>query len=539
MKEVGLLNNIIRARITSVEYGSIKKEDIEKLYVQEYGELPPNFDIIESTKLNIGEESGFNATAIHFHDKNINEVYFVNRGTEANISELKDGLFGKLKDYRKDPENLKKVVFDGNEDIYTDIYTVLVGDDQSQTVDNMKFTDKVVDKINALNSKIVPEYFLDGHSLGASEGQNIFLKKENLFTNVNLYNDAPMNIYNVILTNDGIQQLIEERYGTPVKDINDLKTIPVNNLRAILNQEFSQYSNKITYHRNTDDIMTNLTLPYEYRLIDENMSNVKTYEGNPDAEMIDLVEKYPSLTMGITYILNRANKEGGIRARDVAVLATAYSVTEDSLWSFISQIKNLTDDIDSMKGDMGEGHSMDKLIENMAKEQGRMIIDNQEIYFVADSKGDKMILLNIDETYEFYKLSTSIMLGKQSAIDNLKKVYEYQVFTRYDRFRRKVRGEMDELEQRPHAYLSSGDRYTNDAENIMLYKNLRFIDDPPRKTPINVSSHLESLIHDLQDEKVRQENFLETYKDGILKLVEADERVSLLFNTYAERRDSW
>ena len=242
------------------------------------------------------------------------------------------------------------------------------------------------------------------------------------------------------------------------------------------------------------------------------MSNVKTYEGNPDAVMIDLVEKYPRLSMGITYILKRANKEGGLRAGDIASLAAVYSVTEDSLWSFISQIQNLTDDFESMKGDMGAGHSMDKLIENMAKEQGRMIINNQEIYLVADSKGDKMIQLNIDETYDFYKLGTSIMLEKQSALNKLKEVYEYRVLSRYDRFRKKVRGEMDELELRPHAYLSSGDQYTNDAQNIMLYKNLRFIEDPPRKTPTNVSSQLESIIHDLQDEKVRQEKLLETIR---------------------------
>ena len=134
MKEDGLLNDIIRARITSLEYGRVSKEDIEKLYIQEYEEIPPNFDIIESQNLGIGKKSGFNGTAIHFFDENINEVYLINRGTEGNIDELTDGLYEKINIYRKDPEKLKEIVFDGNEDIYTDIYTVLLGEDQSQGV---------------------------------------------------------------------------------------------------------------------------------------------------------------------------------------------------------------------------------------------------------------------------------------------------------------------------------------------------------------------------------------------------------------------
>ena len=196
MKDEGLLNNTIRARITSMEYGGISKEDIEKLYIQEYGDAPPNFDIIESKDLNIGAESGFNGTVIHFQDESINEVYFINRGTEADIGKLTDGVFEKLKDYRKEPEKLKEIVFDGNEDIYTDIYTVLLGEDQFSTEDNIDYTNKIIGKVESKDSKLNLKYFLDGHSLGGAEAQNLLIITGDLFTNVNVYNDAPMNIYN-------------------------------------------------------------------------------------------------------------------------------------------------------------------------------------------------------------------------------------------------------------------------------------------------------------------------------------------------------
>ena len=535
----GLLSDAIRARITSIEYDGIGKEEIEKLYIQEYGEIPPYFDIIDSNDLNIGEKSGFHGTAIHFHDKDVNEVYFINRGTEADLDKLTDGVLEKFTSYKNEPEKLKEIMFEGNEDVYTDIYTVLLGEDQAQTSDNTNFTNKVVNKVNKMDSEVELKYFLDGHSLGGSEAQNIMVITDDLFTNVNVYNDAPMNILNVILSNDRAKKVIEEKYGVMVKRVSDLNDIPINDLIAILDKEYGHHSDKITYYRNADDIMTTLTLPYEYRLIDADASNVKTYAGHPDAEMIDLVQKYPSLATGITYILDRANKDGGIRAVDVASLAMVYSVTEDSLWSFISQVNDLVDDVKGMNDHIGDGHSIKKLVENMAGAQGRIIVNNEEFYLIGDATGKKTIKLNIDSAYKFYKVGLTIMLGKHNVLDKLKKNYEYHVLTRYDRFRRKVRQEMDEIEGRPHAYLSSNDYYSHDAKHIMRYENLRFIENPPLKAPTNISSQLEGTIQNIQKEIVRQEKFLDTYKDGIIKLVEEEERVALLFNSFADRRELW
>lgn len=539
MKKEGLLSDTMRARLTDIEYDGISKENIEQVYIQEYGILPPKFDIIDSNDLDIGEKSGFHGTAIHFHDKDVNEVYFINRGTEANLDKLTDGVFEKFKGYKNEPEKLKEIMFDGNEDIYTDIYTVLLGKDQFSTEDNIDFTNKIIDIVEKKDSKIEVRYFLDGHSLGGSEAQNILLVTDGLFTNVNVYNDAPMNIYNNFMVIDDLRDAVESQFNIDVTNINDLKEIGVNDLIAILDKEYGHHSDKITYYRNADDIMTTLTLPYEYRLIDADASNVKTYAGHPDAEMIDLVQKYPSLATGITYILDRANKEGGIRAVDVASLAAVYSVTEDSLWSFISQVNDLVDDVKGMNDHIGDGHSIKKLVENMAGAQGRIIVNNEEFYLIGDATGKKTIKLNIDEVYKFYKVGLTIMLGKQNVLDKLKKNYEYHVLTRYDRFRRKVRQEMDEIEGRPHAYLSSSDYYSHDAKHIMRYENLRFIENPPLKAPTNVSSQLEGTIQNIQKEIVRQEKFLDTYKDGIIKLVEEEERVALLFNSFTDRRELW
>ncbi|MDE8675452.1 hypothetical protein M4B17_22005 [Priestia aryabhattai] len=86
MSEKPLLSNDIRNKITQLEYSGLsgKEKEITRIYKEATGENPPNFKIYSSVEMGIGNKSGFDGAAIHFHDKkhNINEVYYVFRGTE-------------------------------------------------------------------------------------------------------------------------------------------------------------------------------------------------------------------------------------------------------------------------------------------------------------------------------------------------------------------------------------------------------------------------------------------------------------------------
>lgn len=308
----GLLNDTIRARLTGEEYNGLTKDEVEKYYIQEYGELPPNFDIITANELGLGKESGFDGTAIHFHNEEVNEVYLFNRGTEFDVDQFKaltDDLLGNIQDYRNDPQELRGIAFKGNEDIYSNVFGVLMGDDQSQTLANEKFTEEIKNKTLKIKNNQSPNYYLDGHSLGGSEGQNVLTIYDDLFTNVNVYNDAPMNIYNIILVNDNLKKMVQKEFQLEINDINNLKEINTQQLQSFVDQEIGHLSDKITYYRNEDDLLTNLTLPYEYRLAND--KNIVMFESdNPNVEMIDLPTKYPDVMILLEGLLGEATTEG-------------------------------------------------------------------------------------------------------------------------------------------------------------------------------------------------------------------------------------
>ncbi|MBA4537732.1 hypothetical protein H1Z61_11480 [Bacillus aquiflavi] len=542
MKQEGVLSELVRARLTSAEYDGLTKETVEKFYIEEYGQLPPPFEIIHSDKLQIGEESGFNGTAIHFFDDKqaINEVYVINRGTEGDLSkfaELGEKWFKTLKNYKQNPENLKEIVFSGNEDIYTDAYEVLLGDDQSQIEDNQDFKDKVIQKVNEKNLLTKPVFFLDAHSLGGNQGQTLMVTSGDLFTDVNVYNDAPMNIYTIVRMHDKIRKIIEDKYGI-LADEHDIYKIKPSELYSILDKELGSYASKITYYRNEEDLLTNLTLPYAYRLT--NKMNVVTFDSDSKVgRPVDLAAKYPDLTGMIVSILDRANQVKGLSYPEIAFFAKSGFVAAalPSLFhnDFERRIGHLIDDFEGI--DL-TGHAMDVVIAQIAKQSQQKIVNNELMIKVADIDGGE-IEINLDAAYRFYSEGYSLLFGKEETIPAMERVFQTYIVESYQRHVTYTTQQMAEIEENPEAFLSSSDRYTVDVQYHVKYSNFRFLDRPRPQLAPNITMLFDEVIAGIRLETNRQKEFLEKYKDGIKKLAETDERIALLFDTHLERRQSW
>ncbi|GGK09524.1 hypothetical protein GCM10007063_35000 [Lentibacillus kapialis] len=92
MGEEVLHSREIKLRLIDMEYqglsGEELKKEIQRLYVEEYGEkLPADIDIFSSSEANSleGGKSGYDGTAIHFKSKEngIDEVYIISQGSQG------------------------------------------------------------------------------------------------------------------------------------------------------------------------------------------------------------------------------------------------------------------------------------------------------------------------------------------------------------------------------------------------------------------------------------------------------------------------
>src|SRR5699024_11192563 len=111
------------------------------------------------------------------------------------------------------------------------------------------------------------------------------------------------------------------------------------------------------------------------------------------------------------------------------------------------EISGLKSDFEAMNGDgaVGKGHSMDLVVENLAKEKGRNIVNNQEIIEVTGD-GGKTIKLNVDAVYKFFMYGHTILDGKKNSLNILKERYETYVTSVYKGHILKVEREMSDIE---------------------------------------------------------------------------------------------
>lgn len=528
-EEQGILDDTFRARMTALEYDGLDEHIVEELYIKEYGELPPDFEIYTSEGFNIGGDSGFHATAIHFHDENISEVYIINRGSEFDFPEFGKNFMEKYKEYKENPEKIKEIMFEGNENLYTDIFSIGLGLDQSSHQDNKAFIDQLTLKVKETNNIKESSFYKDAHSLGSAEAQMSLVFSGNLFTDVKSYNGAPMNAHNTIFMEDDLRNEAEEKFNISIRNSKDLHQVPTDELRAFLNEELGELSDKITFHQNKKDILTSTTLPLQFQLTKEDESNVIEYDDGTGIEMIDVTEEYPYITNPAFNLLHEAH-ENGVTNFDIVNHLTPASSKSLFEWPKLYNDYHLYKDI------IEPGHSMDALIELIAFEEGRKMKDNEEYYFVQPKNGGEKIEVNIDHTYRYYKRGYTIIEGKRDVIKKLIHTYEESVSNEFESFRRKLQTSMDDIEASPQVYLTQHQPYVSDPQHFIRYRNLRFVNELPTKIPEQLTNQIEDMISDYEEMVKKQADSLEEFKDSIIQLVEEDERVSLLFNTYTERR---
>ncbi|HEY4554498.1 MAG TPA: DUF6792 domain-containing protein, partial [Bacillaceae bacterium] len=444
-----------------------------------------------------------------------------------------------FKEYKKSPENLKEIIFSGNEDVYYDAYSVFLGQNQTQTIDNINFTNEVKTAIKRKMLNNNPVYYLDGHSLGGAEAQTLLGVQEKLFKDVNVYNDAPANIYNLILSSDYLLDRVYIKFKIDVREYSDLNQIPTSELRAFLDREIGHNSSKITYYRNEEDILTNTTLPWAYRFINER--NTVVFNSIPDVDKHrDLATEHPAVVALMHMILNRANKDKGLSYTEM-LLYTRLGLGAKYLPGFMQTPieKDLAAFMEKVAEMDPSAHSMASIVEQIAKQEGKEIINNQWILTVKDAAYGEEIKLNINASYDFYVVGHTIVMGKEQWISQFQHIFHMEVTNDYSSNVRKVLRKMDEIESNPHAYLSSFNRYTADAQYYVQYTNFRFLENVPQSLTSNITNSLDDIIQNVHEENRRQQGFLERFKAGVKKLVQEDARVSLLFDTFFERRGAW
>src|SRR5699024_5769896 len=183
----------MRLRMTQLEYVDLSEEEfkneIERMYIEEYGEkLPAEMDVYSTSNPDNfkNDTSGYEGTAVYFHSKenNIDEVYVISQGTQ------------------------------NAEDWEYNIKAMLAGQDTAQATGAYKFVNEATKKLGATDSTSVTGL---SHSLAHNNNATAHLLYDT-FDDVYSVNGAQTNFYQIYNNNREFEQAVSNEFSLSLKD---------------------------------------------------------------------------------------------------------------------------------------------------------------------------------------------------------------------------------------------------------------------------------------------------------------------------------
>ncbi|WP_407728308.1 DUF6792 domain-containing protein [Priestia megaterium] len=524
MNDKCILDDSLKNKITQLEYKNLsnKEKEIKEIYKKHTGREIPNFEIYSSSEMGIGKKSGFDGAAIHFYDKqrNINEVYYIFRGTEPS----KD--FG---------------------DVVYDALGVGAGKNNAQINDAVKMYKKVEANLKGSNVKV--KRYGDGHSLGGHLIVTLSLITKN-FTGVRGLNDAPVNVKQLVELDQTFARYVEHQVGREnkisAKRLTELANIYYERQKAAIShtwvkgepmhaQSFpgSWYAgNKVTMlgDLDTEEMINIGKYPFQKEakwnpvyMIDQFRYNlgVKTILGglgfandhvkqetlldlpNKSEQYLEHIKKYPFLHLGEIKAGVALGAAGGVN-----LLTSPGGFSQ--VYKGISQ------------RDQAKLHGINYVVKYT--EANAM----KTYYQVFDSGSQEEILLDYEQMKKFVYYCANAIKDKEANLNALKQYLHSEINEVFEAKKKKLKMKISREEASPQSFMEKADKdeatlawfgQKRVAEKVTFDKTFDSLDD-------SVFTPVEEIISSIQEEVTYYQKFLEAFFQNFEKMMEADESVA-------------
>ncbi len=446
-----ILDDNTRNRLAAEAYkDDISKEGIEKLIKNnsDLGDVP-DFRVYPEKD----PKSGLDAYAIHFYDKNINEVYFFVRGTEV----------------------------DQFEDIYADAAGIAAGKniDQLRAMDGMyKEVVKKIKNENKLSSNEVKNLSLnmDGHSLGGNQVTSLALK-HGTFETVRGLNDAPVNVYQMFEFDDKFQRKVMDKF----KD-RELFEIDEKKLLAFAADYYEENSRNITHVRVKGEPLYTQSFPGKFYP----GKNIQILEPSEATKEFPDVSTYPLKGLAkfspffryeqLKYDFGVSQVIGSLRYIDEKFDDTAKASVyfDDQLklwndkeyWKLFKETFDITSRLAAGAGGLisnpfGAGHQFIQINKHQSQMHYHSIDFLSELYVkqvpklyyqIVDGSSGEIILLEKQSIKEFIIGCYQALEVKINCIEELDNYIENTVNSLYDEALRDLNKKLDQKEANPEAF---------------------------------------------------------------------------------------
>ncbi|MCM2974503.1 hypothetical protein M3592_03530 [Priestia aryabhattai] len=524
MSEKPLLSNDIRNKITQLEYSGLsgKEKEITRIYKEATGENPPNFKIYSSVEMGIGNKSGFDGAAIHFHDKkhNINEVYYVFRGTEPS----KD--FG---------------------DVVYDALGIGAGKSTQQINDAKKMYQQVETKIKSSDEKL--KRYGDGHSLGGHLIVTLSLITKS-FKDIRALNDAPVNLKQLEALDKEFELYVFHQTGK--KD-----GISSKKLTELANTYYEKQKATISHTWVKGEPMHAQSFPNSWYA-----GNKVTMLGDLDTEEMINIGKYPfqkEAKWNPVYMIDQFRYNLGVKTTLGGLGFVNDHVKQETLLNlpetrdqYLESVKRYPFlHFGEIKAGIGVGAvvmvntftspgATFQLVKGISQsKQAKLHGINYVVkyteanamktyYQVFDSGSQEEILLDYEQMKKFVYYCANAIKDKEANLNTLKQYLHSEINEVFEAKKKKLKMKISREEASPQSFMEKADKdgatlawfgQTRVAEKVTFDKTFDPLDD-------SVFTPVEEIISSIQEEVTYYQKFLEAFFQNFEKMMEADESVA-------------
>ncbi|MCM3490701.1 hypothetical protein M3689_15405 [Alkalihalophilus marmarensis] len=526
------IDNNTRNHLTQLQYtDNFTVEDVRTIVNDQ---MKGNLDDIEiniyhSNDLRIGRESGFDGSAIHLinEDLNINEVYYIFRGT---------------------------VKF---EDIYYNASGIATASNTEQIDDAEIFFDTV--------QRILPQQELklygDGHSLGGHLINSLALKKQ-VFTNVRGLNDAPINAYQMAQYDTMFSTYLTNKTG-----VENPQTLKEETITALARDFYKEQSKVISHTRVKGDPLYSQSFPGKLYIGEQihyigdletrdfpdvgqyPLSNLAKYSPHLTLDKLRYESKVGSLfwlvretdqrfgSEGVEYVMTNwqdilrrsaARPEGqlALGASGTYLLYTAQQALRSPGILYQSyEVKS--------NWHLVHNHTLDALISYYNEQHDT----KQTIYQVQDVISGEYVLLNKQDLREFGLRYEHAIEQKYLILQELRTFLYQEIEDLYDGVKRDLNAKMTSLESSPGSIVSTPKRSTGGVlgGSFSDFRTLDRIEFDRSFKPMDeaITNPVYNVINQIENEINHLESFVSSFQATYLEMFATDESIASSIGTYA------
>ncbi|WEG15159.1 hypothetical protein PQ478_11470 [Alkalihalophilus pseudofirmus] len=526
------LDNKTRNYLTELQYtDDFTVEDVRTIIHERSKSDLSDIDmrVYHSKDLNIGIESGFDGSAIHLYneDQNINEVYYIFRGTAK------------------------------FEDIYYNAAGIATASNNDQIEDAGEFFKKVQNKLSTVNQ----ELYGDGHSLGGHLITSLALNTK-AFSDVRGLNDAPINVFQMATYDREFNRYLVNHTGE--FDTNKIKE---ETITALARDFYKEQSKVISHTRVKGDPLYSQSFPGKL-YIGEQIHYIGDLETRdfPDVGQYPLsnLAKYsPVLTLdklryeskvgslfwlvretdqrfgseGVEYVMKNwqdilrrsaARPEGQIAlgASGTYLLYTAQQALRSPGILYQSyEVKS--------NWHLVHNHTLDALISSYNEQHDT----KQTIYQVQDVLSGEYVLLNKQDLREFGLRYEHAIEQKYLILQELRAFLHQEIDDLYDEVKRDLNAKMTSLESSPGSIVSTPKRSSGGVLGGSLsdFRTLDRIEFDRSFKPMDeaITNPVNNVINQIENEINHLESFVSSFQATYLEMFATDESIASSIGTYA------